>query len=393
MADKPYYPHPPIGSVSVLAAMLKINEKQLIHIASNASSSYTSFEITPEGKKPRDVVEPKEQLKYVQKKINAMIFSEVNYPDYLMGGISDKEKPRDYINNGKLHLNKNTLINLDVENFFPNIKYIHVKKIFTHLFRFSEPVSEILTQLTTLNGRVPQGGCCSTYIANLLFFNYEYHIVSKLRTKGIVYSRLLDDITLSSDKKLDKNDKKIAISAVDGLIKRFELNINNTKTRIEHKDNLSAKYQVTGSWVRFGELKFPSKDRKRIRSAVKKCENMYLENCYSEEYHTQWNKTSGLVAQLKRFGHHKQEREFRIRLGKILPLYDEQQAITLRTKVYQLIKKRKTNRLRLDNPGLRKQILILYHQLGILSRNNPSSKALKIELRQNFGSLINNPYY
>lgn len=393
MADKPYYPLPPIGSVSVLAAMLKINEKQLIHIANNTSSSYTSFKITPEGKKPRDVVEPKEQLKYVQKKINAMIFSEVKYPGYLMGGISDKDKPRDYINNGKLHLNKNTLINLDIENFFPNIKHTYVKKIFTHLFRFPEPVSEILTKLTTLNGRLPQGGCSSTYIANLLFFNYEYHIVSKLRSKDITYSRLLDDITLSSNRKLNKNDKRSVVSAVDGLIKRFELSINPSKTKIEHKDDLSAQYEVTGSWVRFGELKFPSKDRKKIRSAVKKCEIMYEENCYSEEYHSQWNRTSGRVAQLKRFGHHKQEREFRIRLSKVLPLYDEQQAITLKTKVYQLINKRKCNKLRLDNPGLRKQILILYHQLGILARNNTSSKGLKKELRENFSFLINNPYY
>lgn len=233
MADKPYYPLPPIGSISVLASILEVNEKHLIKISENISSSYTTFEIRPQGKKPREVSEPKEHLKHIQRKLNAMIFSEVVYPSYLMGGISDKEK-RDYVNNGKLHLRKKTLINLDIENFFPSISSFDIEKVFLYLFKFPPAVSKILTELTTLNGRLPQGGCNSTYLANLLLFNYEYSIVSKFRSEGITYSRLLDDITLSSDKKLDKSKKEELISAVNGMIKRFNLNLRSSKTKIEH---------------------------------------------------------------------------------------------------------------------------------------------------------------
>lgn len=393
MADKPYYPLPPIGSVSVLASMLAVNEKLLVKISNNTSNSYTTFEINPPGKKTREVSEPKETLKYIQRKINSMILSEMKFPPYLMGGISDKENVRDYISNGKLHLKQKTLINLDIENFFPNIDSSYVYKIFSHLFKFPDEVSDILTKLTTLNGSVPQGGCTSTYIANLLFFNCEYNLVSKLRSKGIIYTRLLDDITLSSSKKLSKTEKTLTISLVNGMVKNFNLNLNDKKTRVEHIDNITAKYEVTGSWVRFGELKFPKAERKKIRSAVKKCEIMYQENCYEDEYHRQWNRTSGRVAQLKRFGHHKEVRDLRERLSSILPLYNEEQAKTLRTKVHQLINKRKKNKIKMDNPGVRKQVLKTYHQLGILSRNNPSSKYLKSELRQHFDTLINNPYY
>ncbi|EOT8995588.1 hypothetical protein ACU6PJ_004833, partial [Escherichia coli] len=44
--------------------------------------------------------------------------------------------------------------------------------------------------------------CRSSYIANLLFFNSEYNLYNRLKSMGLSYSRLLDDITISSDKDL-----------------------------------------------------------------------------------------------------------------------------------------------------------------------------------------------
>ena len=69
-----------------------------------------------------------------------------------------------------------TIISLDIENFYPNIGKRDVLNIFKNMMRFSPEVSNILTELVTLDGKTPQGACCSSYIANLIFFNDEHNI-------------------------------------------------------------------------------------------------------------------------------------------------------------------------------------------------------------------------
>lgn len=394
MADKPYYPGSSVAHISTLAAMLEINRDLIEKHSKNTSSSYTTFLISPPSKKSREVSEPKESLKKIQKRINSRIMSEVDYPKYLMGGIRDTASRRDYVNNSKLHLKPETLINLDIENFFPNIHKEHVKNVFKYLFRFSEDVSETLSCLTTLEGVVPQGGCTSTYLGNLVFFNYEYGVVSKLRSKGISYSRLLDDITLSSKKRLTEEEKTWAISLVAGMINHYGMNMHDGKTRIEHRESRDAKYEVTGAWVRHGEPKIRKDDRKKIRSAVRKCEIMYEESPYSSEYHKQWNKTSGRVAQLGRFNHKTEEKKLRERLKTILPLYDDVYSKTLSVKVNQVVRRRRKNQINIDSVGTRNYILKLYHELGIMARTKKTqARKLKQSLRENFGNIISNPHY
>lgn len=393
MADKPYYPCSSIAHIETLSAMLEVNKNLLIERSKNTSSSYTTFTISPPSKKAREVSEPKNSLKEIQKIINTRIMANVIYPKYLMGGIRDDENKRDYVNNSRIHLKPETLINLDIKNFFPSIKEHHVRSVFKQLFKFSESVSETLTLLTTLDGKVPQGGCTSTYLGNLVFFNHEYGVVSELRNHGISYSRLLDDITLSSKRRLTTEEKTWAISRVAGMISHYGMKMHEGKTRIEHRGSKKAKYEVTGAWVKHGEPKIKKAERKKVRSAVLSCETMYENSPYSSDYHSTWNKTSGRVAQLGRFNHKSEEKKLRFRLKKVLPLYDDPQCKTLEVKVLQIVKRRKKNKISIDNLGTRKTVLKLYHELGIMARTKKSkSRKLKSMLRENFRQIISNPY-
>ncbi len=393
MADKPYYPHKPIASANTLAKTLGVNLPLLLKTASDTSNSYTCF-VVPTKSKDRIVYEPKITLKYIQKKINREILSKVDFPDYLMGGIKDTESPRDYIANSKKHLRKESLINLDIENFYHSIKINYVTKIFKQLFKFNDEVSKILTDLVTLDGEVPQGACTSSYIANLVFFNSEYFIVSKFRSKGVAYTRLLDDITLSSERELTIAEKKWLISQVSGMVVSHELKLKNSKTRIENRSNPRSRYEVTGAWVKFGEPKLRKKERNKIRHDVYICELLYKQDPTTEDYHKLWNKTSGLVSKLNRFNHKNEANKLRKRLSCTLPKYSDSQAKTLQTKIYQLIKRKQINKIDINSSGVSKQVLRLYHNLGILSRTHSHiSKPLKVQLRSEFGNIIKNEYY
>lgn len=377
---KPYYPHKPIASIEALAITLGIHPKLLIDISKKIDSSYTSFLLPPKpNKKPRTVHEPKYELKKLQKHINARIFEAVEFPDYLQGGIKDKERPRDYVENAIRHAHANQIICLDITSFYPNIKYEYVVNIFQYFFKFSPVVSEILAKITTYHGKVPQGGCTSSYIANLVFYDTEYSLVSEFQKKGIKYSRLLDDITLSTYKTFTKEQETLYITTVAAMFKKYSLRINNKKTKIEHRSNPDpkVKFEVTGLWIGHKKPKARKKERRFIRQLVFICENEYKISPHSDSYHKRWNEVSGKVAKLQRLGHIQAE-SFRQRLSLILPLYDNSMKIKITLETKKMIKVPAPQNQRINHI---KRVNKLINKIGILARNNKSlAKSLRLQL-------------
>ena len=65
---------------------------------------------------------------------------------------------------------------------------------------------------------------------------------------GVTYTRLLDDVTLSSPVQLSEHQVGEAIKKVVGLFKKYNLKHNNKKTSIENNKNIKNGFQVTGLW-------------------------------------------------------------------------------------------------------------------------------------------------
>jgi len=378
MKLKPYYPHNPIASIEALATTLGIHPKLLQDLANKADDSYTDFVLPPKNnKKGRNVCEPKHELKKLQKRINSRIFEYVEYPDYLQGGIKDEEKPRDYVANATRHANANQIICIDIKQFYPNIKAQYVAKVFQYFFNFPPDVSEWLTKLVTYHGRVPQGGCTSSYIANLIFYDTEYHLVSELRKHNIQYSRLLDDITLSTQDSFTKEQETFWIKEIAAMFKKYKLKINGKKTRNEHRANPNVSFAVTGLWIGHKKPKARKEERRFIRQLVFKCEQEYKQSQFSDEYHKRWNEASGKVAKLQRLEHNK-DKKFRERLSLILPEYNENMQKQLIHETKKLISLPAPQNQRVGNI---KRVNMLINKLGILARNNKSlAKSLRLQL-------------
>ena len=374
---KPIFNGTQIASIDSLAAMLGVTSDRLDKIVKSISSSYKSFDIeTGRNRKKRKLFEPKRGLKHIQKKINKEIFENVTYPDYLHGGL----KERDYVSNASVHSGMKTIISLDIENFYPNIGKRDVLNIFKNMMRFSPEVSNILTELVTLDGKTPQGACCSSYIANLIFFNDEHNIVRKVTNFGMRYSRLLDDVTISADRELSKKEQSMAIETIVGMIKRHRLSLNNNKTVIENHDHPESKLHVTGLWVKHKQPKISKENRRYIRYLVFICEKESMHDRTSSEYHALWNKASGKVAQMSRVGH-VQAVELRDKLGKILPLYDEYKIRKIVFLAHNYIKN-------FNNPLTDEQIKKanrLIYDIDIVGRTN---KKLSKELREKMKSIL-----
>ena len=94
----------------------------------------------------------------------------------------------------------------------------HVYRIWREFFHFAENAADLLTRLTTKDARVFQGTPTSSYLANLAFWDREPALVLRLISRGIRYSRYVDDIAVSSPAEMSEEDKRWAISQVYGMI-------------------------------------------------------------------------------------------------------------------------------------------------------------------------------
>ncbi|UVM23519.1 reverse transcriptase family protein [Pseudomonas wadenswilerensis] len=382
--DKPYYPHAPIGSIAMLAKTLGVHPKLLADLAGKSADSYTHFVVETKGGKLRNVYEPKYELKKLQKRINSRLFEKVQFPHYLQGGVKDEVDPRDYIENSRMHAGSEFLISLDIRDFYDNIPFNSVFSVFKYFFKFPDDVSDLLSRIVTRDGKVPQGACTSSYIANLIFFNSEYSFVSKLRAQGLVYSRLLDDVTVSAKRLLSQDEATAQIKYLAGLFSQHGLRIKRSKTKMERSDDLTAEYAVTGVWVGHGVPKLRRSERDNIRHSVYICECEYKRDCFSEEYHALWNKVSGQVAKLTRL-EHAQAKKLRARMRSILPLYDSKTTAAIIREADRLLKRPRSTHTRVSIvDGYRK----LINRLGILTRTNKDlARGLRRQLKSKFSDV------
>lgn len=324
---RPAYRAQPIGSLGSLALALGMSESALKALATSASNCYTTFEIPRKDGRVRQVSDPSHELKVAQKRINRQIFSHVEYPPYLFGGLPE----RDYVRNAKTHAAAASLIALDVEDFYDSIRADHVLKIFKIFCRFPEPVARVLTQLTTKDGAVAQGACTSSHLANLVFFDTEHRIVREFHQQGLRYSRLLDDITISSaHRELTPGRTSKIIHKITILLADKHLKLKVKKTRVTTRSNPEALMEVTGLWLNRGQPRVFRNERHEIRAQLHALERRYQLSNSSSDYHTEHNQLSGRISKISYVGHF-ESGSYRARLQKILPTYDGTEVVrTLR---------------------------------------------------------------
>lgn len=331
---KPVYRAKAIGSIAALAAALRVNETVLQKLAANADHEYDAFEIPKKSGGMRKILSPNRLLKFIQKRINRAVFENVDFPDYLLGGIAD----RDYVQNAKQHSGAKALIAVDVKDFYPSIKSEHVRCIYKYFCGFPDPVAEILTKLSTRNGSVPQGACTSSYIANLVLFEHEARIVRQFQDKKFRYTRLLDDISVSSStKEFSKADVDFVIGRIAAMCATRSLKLKKSKTSITSKSNPKDLMEVTGLWLNRGQPRVHRSERINIRSEVRRVEQSFQISRYDKEYHKSFNSVSGRVAKLSHLGHFEAD-QFRARLREVLPHFDAYQRLRIERHVNSLLR-------------------------------------------------------
>jgi len=301
-----------ISSIENLCSALSVSLQEIYGALSLSDEEKYTVSQTPKSDgSVRLVYNPHYLLRKIQRRINKRVFSRlsiVQWPDHLFGSVPNQRDSKnqsminkDYVSCAAKHCGAKSLLKVDVKDFFDNIHKDIVLDIFENFMKFDRETSELLAEICCFRSHVIQGALTSSYLASLCLYDVEGAVVERLMRKGLVYTRLVDDITVSS--KISNYDFSYSLDIVRAMLTSKELPLNIAKTRSIYVS--SEPLTVHGLRVAFPEPRLPSGEVSRIRAAVKNIENLASERGYrtTHAYRHDFNRCMGRVNKLVRVGH------------------------------------------------------------------------------------------
>lgn len=287
------YSHKPISSLASLSALLSISRKQLRDV-SKAHDQFYKLSNNPKllkNGKQRIAYIVREPLWVIQLRITERILNNVQFPTYLQGGV----KGRDYVNNANLHCGAKIVITEDIKKFFPSIEVERVRRMWQYFFKFTPEIADLLARLTTYDGFVPQGAKTSTHIANIVFWDLEPQVVESLASKGITYTRFVDDVTISSKKLLSESEIAGIKNVIYSMFRKKGLKPNPNKSKVMSKGNAM---RVNGLNINAGMPTIPKNKRRDLANSINQLTEQTAEDeCLPVKL---FESLSGQVANYKR---------------------------------------------------------------------------------------------
>lgn len=230
-----------IAKLNTLFRLLGEDSKVLATIVERIDSYYFEDLIRKKSGELRVLHKPRYKLKRIQSKIKKLL-SMVELPECVHGWVKGKSIKSAL----EQHLGMKYLYCFDIRSYFDSINNGHVLYLFSKKLNCSPEVASLFTKLSTYRFCLPQGSPCSPVIANLILFDFDTSLAGYAKRQGIEYSRLGDDIILSSNRKILRLEETV----VNGL-KRIglKLNIEKSKTGVPIKSGVKVLGVVVGSGI------------------------------------------------------------------------------------------------------------------------------------------------
>ena len=231
----------------------KINT--LYAISNRIERNYKVYKIKKRNGNYRTIYSPNPLLKSIQKNILKNILNDMNIYKYAKA----YHKNICLKDNAYPHLNKKTVLKLDIIDFFENIEFPLIYQTCFNNNYFPKSIGHLLTYLCTYESRLPQGAPTSSYISNLVMKDFDEELGTWCKSNNIDYTRYSDDMTFSGD----FNPTEV-IQKVRKMLYKLNLKINNKKI---HIINNSQQQNITGIIVNT-KLQVSSKYRNQIRQSI-----------------------------------------------------------------------------------------------------------------------------
>ncbi|MBD3842320.1 MAG: translation initiation factor IF-2 N-terminal domain-containing protein, partial [Campylobacterales bacterium] len=228
----------------------KIKVKHLTYHAYHSKDKYQVFKIPKKSGGEREIYSPSKGLKYILKTLN-IIFQALYKPQSVAHGFLPN---RSVVTNAKLHVNKNYVYNIDLENFFPNIHQARIWKRLQHPpFNLNGKRIEIANLLANLvcfqyekssneKNFLPQGAPTSPMLSNIICHRLDKKLLELAKAYNVKYTRYADDMTFSSDHNVYQKNSEF-LQKLFSIIQSENFKINPKKIRLQKR---GYKQEVTG---------------------------------------------------------------------------------------------------------------------------------------------------
>lgn len=200
---------------------------------------------------------PTEGLKYVQRWILDNVLYNIRVSKATTGFVRGKS----IVDNARIHVGKECLVNIDLKDFFPSITYDDVFYLFKY-YGYTNEVSFILSKLCTYQNVLPQGAPTSPYISNILSYKLDVRFLKLCEKISADYTRYADDITISGSKYIVNY-----FNVFQNIIHSEGFHINHGKTRIQYSH---MRQEVTGLIVN-QKISVPVETKKYLRQQIFYC--------------------------------------------------------------------------------------------------------------------------
>jgi len=250
---------PIIFNLRHLRKILKISKRQQgNYFSSQRNSSYHRFNIPKKSGGYRVIEAPNDELKSKQLWIKDNIIDKFKVSDAAKGF----KRCCSIYDNALMHVNKELVINIDIKDFFPSIKYNQVFRFFNYI-GYNVQVSHLLTKLCTNNrNALPQGAPSSPPLSNIILLKLDKRLSKLALSSECAYSRYADDITFSGKKNI-----KSLVPIIINIINDEGFEINQAKLRLQYANQ---RQEVTGLIVN-KKVSLDKRTIKRLENAIYYC--------------------------------------------------------------------------------------------------------------------------
>lgn len=250
---------PKIYDLNSFGREIGLSNTILYLLSQKTERFYKQTKIPKKKSGTRPISIPSISMKIVQKWILINILEKVPISNYAM---AFRKGPQYGIKtNAELHKYNECIIRIDLKDFFSSIGR---EKVF-YLFKsigYNDLISNILTNICTLNGCLPQGAITSPLLSNLICRNLDRRLEGLCSKRDMIYTRYADDIILScNDEVLLIKTKKI----VSTIVCDEGFKINQSKVKFM---GISSAKRITGLHIEKNKVVVPRKLKRKVRTMI-----------------------------------------------------------------------------------------------------------------------------
>jgi len=215
---------PVVQSLDDFSVQTHISKYTIYQLSFNSDKYYKTYEIPKKSGKKRTICQPSKKLKGLQSWILVNILNKIQVSSSCKGF----RKGSSTYDNALPHKGANTVLNMDLKDFFPTVNSTQVYNTFKTI-GYNKLVATIFTNICTYNDSLPQGSPCSPMLANLSAWTLDLRIQGYVGKRGINYTRYADDLSFSG-----LNPSKVVkiIPMINEIVTDENFKINKDKTRI-----------------------------------------------------------------------------------------------------------------------------------------------------------------